>query len=85
VARTLDALAGRELVERLERRPGQKEERWVQLLGGDTHEPAEVHFEAEQPQPEAGNRVAEIEGRLQRLERAFDELVSRLDKVPDRE
>jgi uncharacterized protein len=33
--RVLSALAERELVERLPRRPGQKEERWAQLLGGD--------------------------------------------------
>jgi uncharacterized protein len=31
--RVLSALAERELVERLPRRPGQKEERWAQLLG----------------------------------------------------
>ena len=34
VQRTLDDLIGRELVERLERRPGQKEERYRHLLGG---------------------------------------------------
>lgn len=31
---TLDALIGRELVERLPRRPGQKEERYRQIIGG---------------------------------------------------
>lgn len=31
---TLDALTGRELIERLPRRPGQKEDRYRQLLGG---------------------------------------------------
>ena len=35
VVETLDALAGRDLVERLERRPGQKEERYRHLLGSD--------------------------------------------------
>ena len=35
VDETLRGLAERELVVRLERRPGQKEERWSQLLGGD--------------------------------------------------
>lgn len=35
VERTLGELAGRELVECLPRRPGQKEVRWRQLLGGD--------------------------------------------------
>ena len=32
---TLDRLAGRDLAERLPRRPGQKEERYRHLLGGD--------------------------------------------------
>jgi uncharacterized protein YceH (UPF0502 family) len=35
VHETLDGLIERELVARLARRPGQKEERYVQLLGGD--------------------------------------------------
>src|ERR671933_932455 len=35
VERTLDELIERELVERLPRRPGQKEERYRQLIGGD--------------------------------------------------
>ena len=33
---TLDALAARELIERLPRRPGQKEDRYRQLLGGES-------------------------------------------------
>jgi len=87
VAQTLDVLAQRELVERLERRPGQKEERWRQLLGADSSEEtvqSEQH-ESEGPQPRGDDRVAAIEERLERLEGAFDELLSRLDKVPDRE
>jgi uncharacterized protein len=83
VAQTLDALAQRELVERLERRPGQKEERWAQLLGGESHEAAAP--ELQQVEPHKADRVAELEARLGRLEHAFDELLSRLDKVPDRE
>ena len=83
VAQTLDALAQRELVERLERRPGQKEERWRQLLGGDDEETAEP--ESHELQPRGDDQVAAIEERLERLERAFDDLLSRLDKVPDRE
>lgn len=35
---TLDALSGRELIERLPRRPGQKEDRYRQLLGGENLE-----------------------------------------------
>jgi uncharacterized protein len=91
VAETLDALSQRELVERLERRPGQKEERWVQLLGGVTEyaaaepEYAAAEPESPVPQPRGDDRVAEIEARLERLEQAFDDLLTRLDKVPDRE
>jgi uncharacterized protein YceH (UPF0502 family) len=83
VAETLDALSQRELVERLERRPGQKEERWVQLLGGATEDTAKA--ESPEPQPYGGDRVAEIEARLERLEHAFGDLLARLDRVPDRE
>jgi hypothetical protein len=36
----LDRLIERELVARLERRPGHKEERYAQLLGSDEHEPS---------------------------------------------
>jgi uncharacterized protein len=91
VVETLDALSQRELVERLERRPGQKEERWVQLLGGVTEyaaaepEYAAAEPESPVPQPRGDDRVAEIEARLERLEQAFDDLLTRLDKVPDRE
>ena len=68
---------------RLERRPGQKEERWVQLLGGVAEETAEP--ESAEPQPRGDDRVAAIEARLERLEHAFDDLLARLDKLPDRE
>ena len=83
VAQTLDELAQRELVERLERRPGQKEERWTQLLGGETQEAADP--DSEEVPPHADDRVAAIEERLGRLEHSFNELLSRLDNVPDRE
>ncbi|MBA3733831.1 MAG: YceH family protein [Actinobacteria bacterium] len=82
VAETLDGLTQRELVTRLERRPGQKEERWQQLLGGDTESAAEPV--AHVPD-EGADRVIQIEQRLERLETAFDELIARLDRVPDRE
>jgi uncharacterized protein YceH (UPF0502 family) len=84
LAEILDALAQRELVERLQRRPGQKEERWVQLLGGAT-EYAATEPEPPAPRPRGDDRVAEIEARLERLEQALDGLLARLDKVPDRE
>jgi uncharacterized protein YceH (UPF0502 family) len=83
VTETLAALSQRELVEQLERRPGQKEERWMQLLGGDVREAAAPEA---QPTPERGDdRLAEIESRLGRLEQAFDDLVSRLGNVPEGE
>ena len=85
VAETLDGLTQRELVARLERRPGQKEERWQQLLGGDV-EPATATEPVAPPAPgEGADRLGAIEERLERLEGAFDELILRLDKVPDRE
>jgi uncharacterized protein len=83
VAETLDGLTQRELVARLERRPGQKEERWQQLLGGDAEPAAEP---VAPPAPAEGvDRLGAIEERLGRLEGAFDELIARLDRVPDRE
>ena len=86
VAETLDGLTQRELVARLERRPGQKEERWQQLLGGDA-EPSRSRTEPVAPPVpgEGADRLGAIEERLERLEGAFDELIARLDKVPDRE
>jgi uncharacterized protein YceH (UPF0502 family) len=83
VAETLDGLTGRELVARLERRPGQKEERWQQLLGGDAEPAAEPV--AQRLPGEGADRLGAIEERLERLEGAFDELIARLDRVPDRE
>ena len=77
VTETLEGLSGRELVAKLERRPGQKEERWAQLLGGDTPDTAPVEPVASEG---AGDDpVAAIEARLARLERAFEELSTRLD------
>ena len=71
VMQSLDALAERELVEQLERRPGQKEERFVQLVGGgETEEPASV--------PERG-RTPDFEERLARHEAAVEDLRARLD------
>jgi uncharacterized protein len=70
VAQTLDELGERELVRRLERRPGQKEERYEQLLGGGATE--------EQAQP-AEPETPDFEARLSRLEAAVDDLRARLD------
>ena len=75
VVETLDALARRELVVRLARRPGQKEERWIQLLGGETTgDPDEVARRTD----DGVDRIAALEERLARLVAAFDELAGKL-------
>jgi uncharacterized protein YceH (UPF0502 family) len=68
VEAALQALAERELVQRLPRRPGEREERWTHLLGGAGDE-APPPVEAAAPQDE----------RLERLEREIAELRTRLD------
>ena len=69
---TLERLIERELVERLERRPGQREERYVHRLGSE-----------EQPQapaavPETGEPLA---ARVERLEAEVSALRAELDEV----
>jgi uncharacterized protein YceH (UPF0502 family) len=78
VAQTLEGLSARELATRLDRRPGQKEDRYTQLLGGTPEEPWSDPAQRGQT-PDPGDRMAEIEARLARLERAFAELSARLD------
>ena len=68
VHETVEGLIGRELVARLPRRPGQKEERYVQLLGGDSSTAAP---EAERPPAAAEDS---LEARLSRLEDEVAEL-----------
>jgi uncharacterized protein len=71
VVQTLGGLAERELVRRLERRAGQKEERYVQLLGGEESEEPVSDRERDQTQ--------DFEARLTRLEAAVEDLRARLD------
>jgi uncharacterized protein YceH (UPF0502 family) len=74
VTQTLERLAEKELVELLPRRPGQREERWMHLLGDDGDTPAaspapeQAPFEAEASSPSLEARVAELERRLAALE-----------------
>jgi uncharacterized protein len=70
VDESLRGLAERELVVRLERRPGQKEERWSQLLGGDG--------EAAPPPAEADP----LEERVRRLEEEVAELRELVRRSP---
>jgi uncharacterized protein len=75
VQQTLDALAERELVRRLPRRPGQKEERYTQLLGEDAEDGAQFEPAAEPATADAAvDRVAALEQRVERLERELAEL-----------
>jgi uncharacterized protein len=95
VHHTLEALLERELVERLPRRPGQKEERYRHLLGEDESAPTPAGVEAagvwaaERPAAHAeaetwrdDDRVAAIESRVARLEETVARLTRALDPDP---
>jgi uncharacterized protein YceH (UPF0502 family) len=78
---TLDQLIGRELVARLERRPGHKEERYTQLLqedGGDepSREPALERRPAtvSADGTEGNEALDQLRERVERLERELAEL-----------
>ena len=78
VMETLDALIGRELVQRLDRRPGQKEERYRHLLGGEetaTTVAAPPAAElADRPAPDLEQRVARLESEIADLRAAIRSL-----------
>jgi uncharacterized protein len=93
---TLDRLIDRELATRLERRPGQKEERYEQRLGEDAEAdhstgappPAEIALAAPStvpPPPAAGRgdeeRVARLEEEVAALRDELASLRERLDAV----
>ena len=66
---TLDALIGREFVQRLDRRPGQKEERYRHLLGGDepalnAQEPRAADATPQPAAPDLEQRVAALESEV---------------------
>ena len=80
----LDHLIERELVARLERRPGHKEERYIQLLQGQDEadsvraEPRAMHAPAEPTPPVAPaqpvDEMEDLRGRVERLEQEVAEL-----------
>jgi uncharacterized protein YceH (UPF0502 family) len=77
---TLDELIGRELVERLERRPGQKEERYRHLLGGAEPEPepfATRSMAGDTDPPKADS----LERRVEALEREVERLRSAIGSL----
>jgi uncharacterized protein len=81
----LDQLAEHDLVERMERRPGQKEQRFRHLLAGDSEEPGTSPPASMTPpapavtDPEPPAQVETLDGdRLDRLEREVAELRAEL-------
>jgi uncharacterized protein YceH (UPF0502 family) len=84
VGRTLDALAEREFVTRLPRRPGQKEDRYAQLLGGEQQEIEVTPAPAAAPvHADGDDRLGSLERRIAQLEQAMDDVQARL-AGPDR-
>ncbi len=73
VEQTLGALVERGLAARLGRRPGQKEERYAQMLGGEVVEPVPIDSS---PAPD---RVAALEERVARLEEGLEDVRARLE------
>jgi uncharacterized protein len=77
VDQALEGLIARELVQRLTRRPGQKEQRYAQLLGGDETTGAESPEAAGRAETEASTgsleaRVARLEEELERLRESVE-------------
>jgi uncharacterized protein YceH (UPF0502 family) len=68
----LEELIGRGLALRLPRRPGQKEQRYGQLLGGAVEQMPAAAEPA--PTPIGDDRIAALERRVRRLERALEAL-----------
>ncbi len=80
----LDELIAKGYVSRLERRPGQKEERFAQLLGGDVveaPEPAPAAYVAAPPRPSIAAANAALEARVAALESEVAALTARLDEL----
>jgi uncharacterized protein YceH (UPF0502 family) len=79
---TLDELIGRDLVERLDRRPGRKEERYRHLLGRAEAEPSAVTADTQAttspPSGRLEQRVDALEADVQRLREALRALEQRL-------
>jgi uncharacterized protein YceH (UPF0502 family) len=76
VQKSLDALADAELVERLPRRPGQSQDRYIQLLGGgDDNVPGRSTSveSVESTQSPLEERVARLEEQVAELQRALEE------------
>ncbi len=73
VETALDSLVTRELLVKLSRRPGQKEERYAHLLGGEPEHP-NVPLAPDAIAAAGSDRLADLEQRIARLEELVDEL-----------
>jgi uncharacterized protein len=84
---TLDALAGRErpMVRQLERQPGQKERRWIQLLevGADARAAAAATSGSAGGGVRSAGRVEELEARVASLEARLAALTEALGDLVD--
>jgi len=81
VERTLDALAARPepLVVRLTRRPGQKDARWMHLLGGPVDD--DVADETSAPAAPRADRVGDLHARVEALEAQVAALASTVERL----
>jgi uncharacterized protein YceH (UPF0502 family) len=77
----LGELAGRELAERLPRRAGEREERWIQLLGGSATDTEPTSQGGSGVTAEPDLHRSDLEGRVARLERQLAGLLDRLDEL----
>jgi uncharacterized protein len=71
---TLDGLIQRELVARLPRRPGQKEERYAQLLGGEEADAARAGTAESEPGDDVKARLKRLEDEVASLRQAVESL-----------
>jgi uncharacterized protein YceH (UPF0502 family) len=71
VERVLEVLVDRGYAARLERRPGQKEERFAQLLGGDAGSTPAAPVAEPVTQPDLTERVARLEREVAELRAAL--------------
>jgi len=73
---TLERLTSRELVERLGRQPGQKEERYRHLLGETEAAPSEASRGPIAGEPDLAARVGALEAEVERLRELVDKLAA---------